>query len=703
MHNGSIRNLGRLGRKAFLWALLIWPSWMYAQEGGGERGSWEEFVELMSELTGSDEEEEATDEQQMNDLYEVYLNPINLNALDERRLKALPFLDPVQVLGIIDYTQRHHPVLSTGELMAITSLDWRTRRLLQLFCIAGEPQKKDEGEKKSLKVDNELTVRTDIPLYTKMGYATYSAEQLAESPNKVYQGSQPYMSLRYTLDVGKHVEAGLMMEKDGGEEGVDYWAAYAVIHDWGKVETLALGHFRASFGLGLVINNNTSLGKIMMLSSISRLDRGFRRHSSMSETGYMQGGGITLQLGRQWHLSAYGSSRDTDGTLNSDSTGISSLKTDGLHRTLLEKSKKGIVTKVDAGGNLRFQSGPLRLSGTVAYTHFSIPLQPKYDTASSLYRLYNAQGSDFLTGSLSYAYYGSKFRFAGETAMSKGGALATLNMLQADLSGHKLTLIARSYSKRFVSINGNTFSENSSPQNESGIYLGWQHNFSREFCAEAYVDGIYFPWMRYQASGSSYGIDAMAQLSYSGGKHDLSVRYKIKSKQRDITYTTSSSDTITQLMFNTVQSLRAIHTWRASAAFTFKTSLIGASAYRPDTGNKWGWAVGEQVTWKTTLRQGRYRNTLRLIGGLTYFHTDSYSSRVYAYEPGMRYSYGMKAFYYHGMRAVLCASVPIVARLDITAKIASTKYFDRETIGTGLDEILQDHREDLQLQMRWRF
>lgn len=671
--------------------------------------SWETFVEEYLSISG-EEDEEGEDEQLLLDLYEIYLHPLNLNTFDISEFRELPFLNEVQLIDLMDYALRHRPVLSTGELMAVRSLDWRTRRLLQLFCVAGSTGGTRTSivldtlveEKRKPVIDNELTVRGDIPLYTKVGFASYSAEELAESPNKVYQGSRPYLSLRYTLNVDKRVEAGLMLEKDAGEEGVDYWAAYAVLHQFGAIETLALGHFRASFGLGLAINNGTSLGKMMMLSSIGRTDRGFRRHSSMTETGYLQGAGVTVRVGERWRLSAYASSKDTDGTINSDSTGLSSLKTDGLHRTLLEKSKKGVVTKTDVGGNVQWQQGRWKLSGTVAYTRYSIPLMPRYDTAASLYRLYNAQGTNFFVGSLCYGYTARHVHLTGETAMSKGGHFATLNMLQTEMKGHKLTLIFRYYDKQFVSVNGRTFSENSSPQNESGLYVGWSRNLSRHWAVQAYVDGMYFPWMKYQVSGSSYGIDAQAQLVYNKGRHNLSLRYRVKSKQRDISYTTSA-DTVTQLMLSTTQSLRLVHTWQATKLLSLKTSATASCAHRPDTGSQWGYALGEQLTWRKRLYMGRRTNTLRLTAGLTYFHTDSYSARIYAYEPGMRYSFNMRAFYYHGLRAVALATVPLADGLDVTAKIGCTKYFDRETIGTGLDQILQSHREDIQLQAHWKF
>ena len=681
-------------------AATLSPTLARAQQSA----TWEEFAEMYAELNSDGLSDDAPDEQLMQDLYELHCNPVNLNDPSLESLRRLPFLDEAQILIIYDYAVRHRPMLSTGELMTISELSWRERRLMQLFTYAGPlPQEKETLASLLRRSKNELVLRTDIPLYTKMGYASYSDEYLSENPNKIYRGSQPYLSLRYTTAIDKRLEAGLIMEKDGGEDGIDYWSAYAVLHQLGPVETLAVGHFRASFGLGLVMNTGSSFGKVMMLSSIARTDRGFRCHSSTSETGYLQGAGATIRLHRSLRLSAYASSIDVDGNLNSDSTGVTSLKTDGLHRTLLERSKKGILNKTDLGANVQWVNDRLKVSATLAYTHFSLPLTPKYTTESTLYRLYNAQGSDFLNVSLCYGYTGRRISFVGETAVSKDGALATINMLQADWGIHKATLILRSYAKDYVAINANTFSENSSPQNESGLYLGWQTRFSYQWTAEAFVDLLYFPWIKYQVSGSSYGVDAMAQITRSGQHSTLTLRYRIKSKQRDISYEDADEETVTQLMFNTVQSLRLQHTLQPSKHITLKTTLAAASAYRPDTGNSLGWAVGEQVRWQHTIGQGRRARRISLTGGVTYFHTDDYSSRLYAYEPGLRYTFGMRAFYYHGVRLVALATLPILPRLDLTAKLGCTKYFDRNTIGSGLDQILSSHREDLQLQARWQF
>jgi hypothetical protein len=44
----------------------------------------------------------------------------------------------------------------------------------------------------------------------------------------------------------------------------------------------------------------------------------------------------------------------------------------------------------------------------------------------------------------------------------------------------------------------------------------------------------------------------------------------------------------------------------------------------------------------------------------------------------------------------------ISSRLRLLARLGHTHYFDRSTIGTGLQQIEAAHQSDLDLQLRWR-
>ena len=88
---------------------------------------------------------------------------------------------------------------------------------------------------------------------------------------------------------------------------------------------------------------------------------------------------------------------------------------------------------------------------------------------------------------------------------------------------------------------------------------------------------------------------------------------------------------------------------------------------------------------------------------LQYFQTDDYNSRLYAYENDVLYSYSIPVFYEKGYRYYLNVNYDITRKLSIWARIAQTINPDRETVGSGLDEINGNRKTEVKLQVIYRF
>lgn len=93
----------------------------------------------------------------------------------------------------------------------------------------------------------------------------------------------------------------------------------------------------------------------------------------------------------------------------------------------------------------------------------------------------------------------------------------------------------------------------------------------------------------------------------------------------------------------------------------------------------------------------------RLSGGVGYYHTDSYDSRVYLYEAGPLYTFGVSQFSGQGLRYWLMARWQVSPRLLLTAKAGTTDYFDRSTTGSGLQQVDASAMTDVDLQVKWQF
>ena len=108
-----------------------------------------------------------------------------------------------------------------------------------------------------------------------------------------------------------------------------------------------------------------------------------------------------------------------------------------------------------------------------------------------------------------------------------------------------------------------------------------------------------------------------------------------------------------------------------------------------------GWMISQNVSLKV-------KKLFSITAVLGYFNTDDYDSRVYSYERGMLYSFSFPAYYGNGLRCSLLATSNFSKIITIMAKIGTTKYFDRNTIGSGYQQIYGSSATDVELQVRFK-
>ena len=114
-----------------------------------------------------------------------------------------------------------------------------------------------------------------------------------------------------------------------------------------------------------------------------------------------------------------------------------------------------------------------------------------------------------------------------------------------------------------------------------------------------------------------------------------------------------------------------------SSHLSLKSTASLNIIFNPNSGTSYGYGFGELLKLKDS--SGRHLDL-----SLAYFNTDNYDARVYAYEPSLLYSLGVTSYAYHGIRATLHVSLPIFKSFTFNCKLATTKYFNRESIGTAL-------------------
>lgn len=332
--------------------------------------------------------------------------------------------------------------------------------------------------------------------------------------------------------------------------------------------------------------------------------------------------------------------------------------------------------------------GLFQVGATALWNHYDIPIKPykKDASASQLYRKYYPAGNDFFNASVNYGYkYGKRFAVEGETATDGYGHIATVNTLTWQANRH-LTLkgIQRYYPYNFWSTLGRSFSEGGGNQNENGVYLGATWDVNNRLTIYGYTDAAYFQWAKYQASGSSHCFDNLLQATYKiSASSTLLLRYRIKLREKDDATTSS-------LRYRKDQRMRASLAIK-DGRFSWKTQAD--LAYSSFVENSFGGMLGETVTMAV--------KPCKIALGVSWFKTKDYNSRVYAYEKSTPYNMYFPAFFGHGCRAYALAEVTLFSKLTAMAKLGFTHYFDRDTIGSALQQINSSSQTDLDIMLKW--
>lgn len=660
-----------------------------------QAGDWRDYLQqLTEEGTSSDQIETLFEE-----LTDLEANPLNLNDLSTEDLRRIPFLSEDQRQSMCDFLEKNRPVYSVYELRNIPLLDATTVQMMLSLFVVGEyiPKKEKSSFGNILRNGkNELQIRFDKVFPQRAGYKYVSETILEKYPNRVYKGEDFYNSVRYSYTAGKRFQAGFVAEKDagepflkGGHKGYDHYGAYVAMKDIGNLKSLVLGDFRLSFGQGLVLNTNFSLGKTSATTSTTRRTTVPTRHASTAESGFFRGIASAYSLG-DFTLTAFYSYQKTDGNLSENSE-ITSFKTDGYHRTQLERSKTRNVLEQVAGANLQFQKNNLQLGASTLYYQYDKSYQPNFQEYNRFY----FRGKSNLNGSIDYSYRFRRFSVAGELAMSENGSLATLNAVNFyPKQGISLSLLQRQFSRSYQAGYANAFSDGSGVQNESGWYLGSQFSPLAKLRVAMYADVASFPWLKYGLNAPSHSFDYFAQGSYRlSSSLSLDLRYRFRQRETNAKY---PDDKTTSVLPYDQHKILLQASKVVSSKFSLRTILDWNSYKIEHLNTEQGWMISQLASWQNPKK---WKCDL----SVGYFRSDSYSVRVYSREQNIINSFYMPSFYGKGMRASLSGKCDVRRSLVLAAKVGLTKYFDRETIGSDLEEIDASHRLDVMAFLRWRF
>ena len=672
-----------------LFLFMIEPFIAYAQDD--DTDIIEKILDILSRDPGEDQD--YSDVAERLNYYRKH--PIDLNNTTKDQLKELIFLSPIQINEILSHSLENGLFIDVFELQTIRSLDLETVGLLLNFVKVTLPAPLQDITIKKLvqKADHDLMIRMGQIIE---GQAGFSKPAHAKESN--FQGSALRVLTRYRYNFSNTLAASLNMEKDAGEQfidsgknkGFDFYSGNISFRGNGIVKKLLVGDYALQFGQGLVMWSGSGFGKGAGISTIAKQDVGLKPYSSVNEAMFLRGASGTFNY-RKISFTPFISKKNLDASLTDQGTEVSAINSSGLHRTKSEIDNKARLSSTIYGAHIQFKSKSLNVGFTSYQTQFSLP----FSIGKSLYEQYDFRGNSLTNLGMHYDYNFKNTYFFGEMAHSKNAGYAFINGIMSSLSPRvSLVLMHRRYAKNYHSFFNQSISEASNAVNETGFYSALALKFDSKWDLFTFSDFFRFPWLKFRVNGPSSGYELFAQINYRMNKKlKMSSRFKQQVREEN------PEDIIAGSGLETVdkQNYRIEISYSINDRFSLRNRAEMVRYQKGNSTYELGFLNYQDIIYKPL--------SSRLSGNIRFgiFDTESFNSRIYAYENDVLYSYSVPAYQGKGVRFYVNGRYTFFRGFDLWLRYSLTSYYDQKSVGSGYDQIDGNKRSDVRLQIRFQF
>jgi len=355
---------------------------------------------------------------------------------------------------------------------------------------------------------------------------------------------------------------------------------------------------------------------------------------------------------------------------------------------------KNAVNLVSAGVSLTrsFPAGEISIN---AVRHrYSLPLLRRDEA----YNLHAIRGRDWMNTSVDYGLTRRNYHFFGEVAVDRTMTPALLAGMVASLNSKlDLALLYRHIGKEYQSLYGNAFTESTLPTNETGCYTAVSFRPSQPLRFDAYGDWFSFAWVKYRVDAPVAGSQYFFQVWFKPSRNvEMYSRVRFRNKPLN----TAEEKRIDY------PDLHSSINWRTHVDFTVSRQLTLRSRMEYCTFSpvasplrETGYLFFTDVMCKPDAK--KYSGNVRLM----YFETDSYNTRIYAYESDLLYASSTLPFFHSGVRCYVNGRTRIrfsrQAKLDLhlSAKAGYTIYGDRSSLSNDQDAPEKKSNMDLKIQL----
>ena len=639
--------------------------------------AWIHTLEIWAE-----EDESTASAEELSELYgQLTAQPLLINDTIGRPLLSLFFVSPQQENNLNAYIRLYGALRSFEELFLINGFDTATVEMLRPIVTFEMPK-----EKYSLRISDIL--RHGHHNFVMGANTTF--ERARGYTEELYEGDPFRLYLRYQFHYSDRVQLLLSADKDPGEalfaksqpQGFDFYNFYLMVNRIGPVQRAIVGRYRLQFGQGLTLWSGFAPYSGIN-GTVYRHAQGIRPASAFAEYGYQQGAAATIAIASHFEATAFYSYVNRDGSEQA-------LSSSGYHRYETEIAKRDALSEQLFGAHLAYKSTFAEIGFTACRTLLSLSVTPP----DYIYNAYAFQGSSLSNFGIDGALRIRRLLLFGELAMSSNMSFAGIVGLEFQMSnGCRFSAYYRDYAADYWNLHASGLGQ-SSTQNEQGLCFLWQCRLPWKISLTASTDLFRYPWMRYNSYAPSDGYECRLQLSRPVARNTLlSILFRSK-----INGSNANSDSIQVYILE--------QTYRRQLQGNLQWSYHG---WQLVTRIGYVWAGGELSPSSEGLllyQDIRYKSEkfpVSISARFGLFDIDDYEARIYAMESDFLYEYSSSMLMYQGLRTYLLMKYDITPDLSIGAKYGITHYANRNSVGSGYEQIPESHKQTLKVQLRWKF
>jgi hypothetical protein len=599
-----------------------------------------DIAAAMAEIMAlTDDHEASLLLEHLSDLRE---KPVTINSGDKNEIARLFFLTEFQVMVLVDHIKRNGAVVSLYELALLPAFDRSTVMLMAPYITLQPPAGSSPV----------CAGRTTV-LMTAASRLTMADDDEG--------GIRTVARLRHE---GSRLSYGVTAENDPGESftfsnapGPDFLSGYLMYRGTRFVDCIIAGDYSLRFGEGLAFNSST--WQTSRLSSPTFMTAGpaIAPYSSSDENSFFRG--VSCYLGStDAGAVLFASANMIDARLaydgDSNAVAVTGLVKDGVHVTGSDLKARNSLTETVAGVHLSLGGEKIRGGLTSSLTWFSLPFWPDTARAENITsftgnRLVNL-AADIRTGT------GPVLCFF-ETAVSLPGSWAVTGGLRAKPSARvTVNIVARHFSPYYYSFHSGAFRAGTATCNESGIAASLHLEVARHLFISAGADHYRVPWLRYRTSSPSCGdrIELTGEFLHDD---NLSLRLSCISSSRDYDTPVDEGVAGSETVRRRVMALRFSFKPATNLSLTTRASISHVMPAREK-----GFLLCQDISFSLTSLP------LKIWYRYALCTSDSYDSRLYAWENDLQSFYSIPALYGRCNRSFIMISWKPFDWLEARAK-----------------------------------